>query len=75
MANEHTTESKEQAQRYFEQALKRPIDYPTLSADDQWLADRKLGILDWDGSCEHQREKWCKKCWQRYRDRASHVHA
>lgn len=70
MANSHTEETGEQARRNFEQALKRPADYQILHAEQQWLVDRKLGILDWDGSCEHLKQKWCAVCWQRYRGRA-----
>jgi hypothetical protein len=31
-------------------ATKRPPDYEDLSAEDQWAADKRLGILDWDGN-------------------------
>lgn len=30
------------------QALKRPLDYSTLSSEEQWRIDDRLGILDWD---------------------------
>lgn len=32
------------------QAKKRPIDYCELSPEEQWAVDKRLGILDWDGT-------------------------
>ena len=29
-------------------ALKRPSDYHALSAREQWMIDKQLGILDWE---------------------------
>ncbi len=34
----------------YEQALKRPEYYHSLSAREQWAIDKRLGILDWDGT-------------------------
>ncbi len=31
------------------QAEKRPDNYESLSAREQWEIDKELGILDWDG--------------------------
>jgi len=31
-------------------ALQRPSNYPQLSAEAQWMVDKRLGILDWDGN-------------------------
>ena len=28
----------------------RSEDYNSQSAEDQWVEDKRLGILDWDGS-------------------------
>ena len=33
----------------FEESFKRPHNYFTLPAKDQWSIDRMLGILDWEG--------------------------
>jgi len=33
--------------------MKRPFDYHLLSDKRQWEIDKKLGILDWDGTCGH----------------------
>lgn len=30
-------------------ALRRSKDYAKLSPEDQWVEDKRLGILDWDG--------------------------
>jgi hypothetical protein len=38
-----------QAQR-GRRAKMRPANFETLSARDQWAIDKKLGILDWDGT-------------------------
>lgn len=39
------------AERYmFEKSFQRPRDYLLRSAEDQWAIDRKLGILDWEGT-------------------------
>lgn len=35
-----------------ERSMMRPEDYETLSPEDQWQVDKKLGILDWDGKSE-----------------------
>lgn len=31
-------------------ALQRPVNYEELEFRDQWEIDKRLGILDWDGS-------------------------
>jgi len=31
-------------------AALRPSNYATLSAEEQWAVDKRLGILDWDGT-------------------------
>lgn len=31
-----------------ERALRRPLNYETMSPSEQWAADKALGILDWD---------------------------
>jgi len=33
-----------------EQAQKRPSNFNQLSGEEQWAIDKRLGILDWDGS-------------------------
>jgi hypothetical protein len=33
-----------------QQATLRPIDYAELSPEEQWAIDKRLGILDWDGT-------------------------
>jgi len=33
----------------FEASFQRPYNYFQLSGEDQWLLDKKLGILDWEG--------------------------
>lgn len=35
--------------RMAERAKLRPDNYEQLSPQEQWEADKKLGILDWDG--------------------------
>jgi hypothetical protein len=37
-------------QEMFEASFRRPKNYFKLSGADQWAIDKKLGILDWDGS-------------------------
>ncbi len=32
-----------------EAAQRRPFDYNSLSGQDQWDIDKRLGILDWNG--------------------------
>jgi len=36
----------------LEQALKRPDNYNSLSASEQWAIDKSLGILDWEPTAE-----------------------
>lgn len=33
----------------FEKSFDRPSNYFSLSAEEQWEIDKKLGILDWKG--------------------------
>jgi hypothetical protein len=33
----------------FQAALRRPCNYLSLSAREQWAIDKDLGILDWEG--------------------------
>lgn len=50
----------------FEQAMKRPSNYHKLSSQDQWEIDKRLGILDWNGSCPHLGGTPCTECKDRY---------
>ena len=53
----------------FEQAMKRPRDFHNLPESEHWRIDRELGILDWDGSCPHQKGNYqgpCSECEERY---------
>lgn len=50
----------------FEYAMKRPQNYHKLSARDQWSVDKRLGILDWDGSCSHKNGQPCEECLKKY---------
>lgn len=44
----------------FEKSLKRPKDFCLLPAEERWAIDKRLGILDWDGECNHGVD--CTKC-------------
>lgn len=33
----------------FERSFERPSNYFSLSLDEQWAIDKRLGILDWKG--------------------------
>lgn len=33
----------------FEKSFQRPKNYFSLSGEEQWAIDKKLGILDWKG--------------------------
>jgi hypothetical protein len=46
----------------FQKALQRPANFRHLSAEDRWAWDKSLGILDWDGNCDHQRDGMCAEC-------------
>ena len=37
-------------QQMFERSFDRPKNYFKLSAAQQWVIDRELGILDWKGT-------------------------
>lgn len=50
----------------FEKALNRPRDFFKLSPSEQWAIDKSLGILDWDGGCDHD-SKLCKVCRKRFK--------
>lgn len=34
----------------FEKSFERPNNYFHLSGEEQWEIDKRLGILDWEGS-------------------------
>jgi hypothetical protein len=34
----------------FEKSFQRPRNYLQLSPEERWEIDKKLGILDWEGS-------------------------
>jgi hypothetical protein len=51
---------------FFKQVLRRPINFSQLSPEDQWMFDKKLKLLDWDGSCPHKNERMCPKCREEY---------
>lgn len=34
----------------FEKSFERPRNYFKLSAAEQWAIDKRLGILDWEGT-------------------------
>jgi hypothetical protein len=34
----------------FERSFDRPKDFFKLIPEEQWAIDKRLGILDWDGS-------------------------
>ena len=46
----------------FNTAMQRPSDFNKLSPETQWGIDKNLGILDWDGNCDHQKDGMCPKC-------------
>ena len=50
----------------FKKALQRPTWYNNMTDREQWLIDKRLGILDWDGSCEHNNGAPCKDCEELY---------
>jgi len=33
----------------FEKSFERPKNFLSLSAEQRWMIDKKLGILDWEG--------------------------
>ena len=54
----------------FDRALQRPSNYKRLSSEQQWDIDKGLGILDWDGTCNHppthvSKCPECLKVWDR----------
>ena len=53
----------------FEKAMRRPLTYKHMTARQQWEADDCLGILDWDGSCPHQKGTLCSDCRDKYLNR------
>lgn len=34
----------------FEKSFQRPSNFFKLSAEEQWIIDKSLGILDWKGT-------------------------
>lgn len=46
----------------FNKALQRPANFRHLSAEECWAIDKSLGLLDWDGNCDHQRGGMCPDC-------------
>ncbi len=52
----------------YEKALQRPTNHREMSPKEQWATDKRLGILDWDGGCQHT-TPMCKACKKRYDNR------
>lgn len=50
----------------FDKAMQRPADYDNLSAENKWHIDKQLGILDWDGNCDHKPYTMCIDCKKRW---------
>lgn len=51
----------------FEQSLRRPSNYFTLSSYEQWRIDSNIGILDWFGGCFHMANMHnCEECYERF---------
>ena len=44
----------------FEKSFERPKNFPSLSAEERWAIDKKLGILDWrgEGLSEEDKERF-----------------
>jgi len=54
--------------KLFELVLHRPCDYFTLIPSRQWLIDKTLGVLDWNGGCSHERNiNNCIECYGIFR--------
>ena len=47
---EATDEGKALLSSEASTATMRPLDYAKRSNEEQWSIDKRLGILDWDGS-------------------------
>ena len=43
-------------------SFQRPSNYFLLSGDTQWDTDKRLGILDWNGGCNHNDHQLCDTC-------------
>jgi hypothetical protein len=50
----------------FQKAMARPRNYKHLTEREQWAIDKRLGILDWDGSCPHMSGAPCPDCEKKY---------
>lgn len=55
--------------KVFLRACLRPRNFEQLLARQQWEIDRKLSVLDWDGSCGHREGEMCPKCRNLYENR------
>jgi hypothetical protein len=53
----------------FMRAMTRPRNFIKLDSQEQWEIDKKLGILDWDGSCAHSDGELCPACKKVFRAR------
>lgn len=47
-------------QEMFEKSFERPHNFFKLSGQTQWIIDKRLGILDWNGTglTEEQKERF-----------------
>ena len=41
----------------FEKSFQRPSSYFKLSQEEQWIIDKELGILDWNGDGLTEKDK------------------
>lgn len=53
----------------FDKAMQRPSNFNELNPQSQWAIDKSLGILDWDGNCNHQVNGMCQDCRCRWEER------
>ena len=54
----------------FRNALQRQRDFESLAPQDQWIVDKQLNILDWDGRCDHALPlDQCPACLETYQNR------
>ena len=53
--------------KMFKLSFKRPRNYFSLDKSNQYAIDRRIGILDWNGGCDHETNvNKCTICRGRY---------
>lgn len=56
----------------YSRMMMRPKNYESLDGAEKWQIDKGLGILDYDGNCDHNKFKMCSTCKKAWKEKFIH---